>query len=673
MKAAWVTNLSDNVYRLASVGSTATTTELRQAVRRIDMSLKVGRKIETPLQALLGTLEVENLALHLQSIAVDHARRTCQRLMWFLYWQPNGAAPQTLQELERHYQPADDLSRTQAQFLQALLYFLETGLPEHLQSTLSALRKLLKDQTIRRKGVEVIAAAENITLEEAERYWDEACPNVVESVIGAAVQVALHSFENGAFENGFQVVEVVSEADLPSEWVDPALRPLAEVGNVLARRLQKAAESLDRWTPNFQDPCKQDYTRLSRLAELLRGRITAAMEWEVALQGWADALASAMSNDAVRRVNEQMEKISAMGRYSSDREKRTAAKELARRMGEARLILKAALELEISNMVRMRLQGLLLELEQMIAQLHPVLALEAKRANPFGREQASATDASKTRNARTRTFPWLLAALLFVVSLCAGVLYSWGGAVSTQQPSVLPESNVQEGSTNSNYRDISYTTTPNYSGSLSTALNPFQEPYQLYRAKQYSKAASAYAKAIQTGRNTFFGVPNEHYYYYGVCLRKSKQRSKAIWAFRTYLQNAQNGTYRADALKQLRSMGALRRLKIGAAPFGRGIYSGYCQLKIINDTHLDAVVEVVTPSNRSVRNFYIPASSWYRAASLPPGEYQLIIFRGLDWDNKAKQFTLDQQINTTEYFTLEQWSDGYSVYYTKMEGRLSQL
>ena len=151
------------------------------------------------------------------------------------------------------------------------------------------------------------------------------------------------------------------------------------------------------------------------------------------------------------------------------------------------------------------------------------------------------------------------------------------------------------------------------------------------------------------------------------------QRSKAIWAFRTYLQNAPNGAYRADALRQLRSMGALRRLKMGAAPFGRGVYSGYCQLKIINDTHLDAVVQVVTPYNRSVRNFYIPASSWYRADNLPPGEYQLVIFRGLDWDNKAKRFTLYQQTNTSEYFTLEQWSDGYSVYYTKTEGRLSQL
>lgn len=681
MKSVWVANLSDNVYRLAGVGGTATVAELRQAVKRIDLSLKVGQTVETPLQSLLGAQEMENLALHLQSVAVNPARRTCQRLMWFLYWQPSDAAPQTPEALEGHYTATNMLCRTQAQFLQAFLGFLETRSVEHLQTTLNALRELLNHKTIRRKGIEVIAEAEDIESEQAERYWDEARPLVAESVIGAAVQVALFSFENGAYEQGCKVVEAITEADLPSEWMEPALRPLAEVGNALARRLQEAAKSLDEWTPNFKDPCKQDYARLTRLAKLLRGRLTAAMEWEAALQGWTDALAHAMGNYAVRRVNEQMEKIGSMGWYTPDHEKRTAAKELARRMGEARHILKAALELETSEMTRMRLKGLFLEFEQMIAQMHPALILEAKRANPFASASSQGDETSESSGASPKRMFWLFVIIVMSISLCAWILNSTNTSNSSSSSppvesnfdSASDSSDYTATSSSSSYTDTSYTITPSMNGYYAPPRNPFQEPYRLYRAKQYSKAASAYANAIQNARYSIIGVPNEHYYYYGICLRKSKQRSKAIWAFRTYLQNEANGVYRSDALRQLREMGALRRLKMGAAPFGRGVYNGYCQLKIINDTHLDAVVQVVTPNNRSVRNFYIPASSWYRADSLPPGEYQLIIFRGLDWDNKAKRFTLYEQTHTSEYFTLEQWSDGYTIHYTRTEGRLSQL
>jgi hypothetical protein len=115
--------------------------------------------------------------------------------------------------------------------------------------------------------------------------------------------------------------------------------------------------------------------------------------------------------------------------------------------------------------------------------------------------------------------------------------------------------------------------------------------------------------------------------------------------------------------------------KLGSAPWGKGVRSGYSKLTVENGTETDAVVRLVRLGSRKrlVRNFYIPKGRRFTAKQIPPGQYVLRVAFGADWDRAARRFQANRSFSQTDPFQVTQERTADGVRYSRMRVTLHKV
>jgi hypothetical protein len=90
--------------------------------------------------------------------------------------------------------------------------------------------------------------------------------------------------------------------------------------------------------------------------------------------------------------------------------------------------------------------------------------------------------------------------------------------------------------------------------------------------------------------------------------------------------------------------------------------NGLGELKIRNDTNLDAIAKLVnTTINKSIFTVYIKANSTYVISKIKDGNYKLFFNLGNDWDADIKAFTVNSGYEVFEElfdFTTREYEEG---------------
>ncbi|MEM4408354.1 MAG: hypothetical protein QXI19_06390 [Candidatus Caldarchaeum sp.] len=656
-RQCWVPYLSDNVYRLTGLGSRTSLIQLRQAAKRIEAGLKVGIVSEVPLSTLLGDEEIKNLSNHIRQISADAVKLVCHKLMWFLDWSADDIDLQDINQIAKNVRRDTIACQIQSEFLEHLLRFISSHAPEELQESVLALDEWYSDDESDHYLTELVAREINLPLSQAQEILHLAQQIVAKAVLGVGVEIAIAHLESGDFSHGKDILTTIVDSPLEDDWEDAVLAKVSDYVLPIVSRIREAARTYRKWSPDSGDPHAHDCEKIMSLVNLLRGRVTQVIEWESVVQGWVDNLAMCMCNYAVERVNEILERLPLL-QHSSDYTKIDVLMTLRTRLLEAQGIIKQALNKRTSNEVKQHLTGTLRETQLLIDQIPPLPA--STFPGPYHRSPQDRPFLSPVMQKSHKPDPvescilsiLYRAAILVVVGLLFGIC-SWFNSCSNSEPS-------------SSSAPYSSTTT---SSGMSEYLRLQNEADLLYNSHKYSEAARSYAKVIRLARENNFLLVEDIYYKYGVALERSRNRSTAIWAYQTYLQRNQNGTYTSDALKRLTRLGIVSRPQTGRSVFGKGIYAGYSEIIIDNQTDRDAVVKIMQKTDRSskmIRDLYVRSNSRAIARQVPAGTYFLKVAYGVGWHKKQRKFLTNRSFSKSELFTVEQYHTGYSIQYSQI-------
>jgi hypothetical protein len=116
-------------------------------------------------------------------------------------------------------------------------------------------------------------------------------------------------------------------------------------------------------------------------------------------------------------------------------------------------------------------------------------------------------------------------------------------------------------------------------------------------------------------------------------------------------------------------------LRIGSAPLGRGVRSGYSTLTVENGTDTDALVRVIRflRGEQLIRNFYIPANRTFTAEEIPPGNYVLRVAFGKDWNVPERRFNFRRSFSQTETFEISEFETEDVTTFSKMRITLHKV
>lgn len=666
----WIPFLSDNVYRLTGVGSQTPLPQVRQAVKRVEAGLRVGINPEVPLSTLLGDEEIKNLTIHLQQISSDATRYICHKLLWFLDWSSDGINLQSVEDVVDNARCDSKLFAHQSDFLYNFFCFLENHDSESLEDSIAAFDSWYNDESSDDYFVSLISSELNISDSLARESLYDAQQIVAKTVLETSVNIAIGYLEHGDFLVGKQVLSVIVNSPLEDDWEDAVLMKVSNYAFPIINRIQEITRTYQNWHPSFTDPLAQDCEKLMSLVELLRGRVAQAREWESAVQAWIDKLAVSMSNYAVQQVNEILNRLPAI-QFSSNQTKINTLIELHARLQQAQQIIRQALSKKTSTDVKQNLSRILTETQQLIAQLPPIPASSSSPSyQPSGRNapvldeelwHRRFSEAARSRNAyqpdpvESCLFFIFYRILFFVIIiLLLGLCSSFRSCSSSGSSGDIQESVPYQVADNSH-------DSMEYIHLVSLANDAFN-------SRRYSEASQNFAKVIRLSREKGFLMSEDVYYKYGVALENSRNRSTALWAYQTYLTRNPTGEYASEALKKLEKLGIVSRPKTGQSPLGRGVYSGYSEIVIDNQTDRDALVKIVklgSSRHQVIRNLYVRAGSSARATQIPQGEYTVKVAYGKAWDKKRKKFLLEKSFSKSETFTIEEYRSGFAIHYSE--------
>ena len=649
-KSFWVPYLTDNIYRLTGLGTHADITQLRQAVRKIESGMRVGITPKVPFADYMGDTELPNLPNILQQISSDTIKYICHKIMWFPIWETELATKHD--PLDVYYRVVRSFEKGQPEhehsaFLCELVRFVQTGNSDDLRKCIKKLNELYEHDKFRDYIDWMIEQDRLKPPIEKNQLIENIKYNIAISVLEYALSVATHCLSEGDFEQGKSILEVIVDSPLEDDWEDAVLSRIHEYVSPILSKIRETTERTKLWRFEYEDPHHHDSERINALVSLLRGRLPSVLEWEKVLQDWIDKRALLACGESIEKVGRLLEKARST-KYLGKAEKISLLNELRSLLTQVEHVIQTALQMKVSQRVRAYLLENLQAAREMLDQL------------------PSASDVE--RSERSRSVSWLAIVGIALLMLCvfSSLATCAGSALMNEvQNSYYP--NLPQGNPPSQPYFVpaqNSATTSDTTSELGTIL---EEADALYRSKKFSLAASTYRKAIRTARQYAATIPAQVYYKYGVCCEKSKQRSDAIWAYTTYIQNSSYGDKFREAVAALKRLGVVSRPKSGASPIGGGIRSGYSRIVLVNRSQRDAFVELLAFDYNQltrVRDVYIRSGSQVTISKVPMGRYIIRVAYGELWDNKNKKFLINHSFSESDAFGVEERYTGYGVEYS---------
>ena len=320
--------LSDNVFRLAGIGSASPLRSLRQAVKRVEMGAKVGIRPYLALGDLLGDSEVENLSQILQKISSDPTECASHRILWFFYWNPESlnnlsdsslatqsSSSGTKNEKDRLLAKTSELiecvevrnhaSQIQKEFISCLLRFIIDEKANHLKELLEHYYQFC--ECCRHFLTELIVSDYNLAFDRAQEIADLALYRVAEVVLNTSIDISTKKFSENKVDEATSLIKVIVHSPLDDDWEDVALRRISQYADPIAKQIEDATRNLQECDINYANPYSNECQILLTLASLLKGRVTYALSWESTVQNWIDKIAIAKANRVIARLNTILE------------------------------------------------------------------------------------------------------------------------------------------------------------------------------------------------------------------------------------------------------------------------------------------------------------------------------------------------------------------------------
>lgn len=275
--------VSDNPFRLIGCSSDTSLSILKQKADAAARKLRVGLIEDCALSEEFGLEGVESLGIRVRDLAKNPIETCIYRMFWY---SDDMRVPDSLcSGTEVHEDSTDYLTPWLRFLVEPEGTLMSTVFSRWHETYLSG----INDQEL------LDHIGEDGFGDEAEA-WDtllEAQDRVGAHFLARASEIAADLVERGELQRGLEIVNSILESPLDDEDEDRAIRPIVEVGNRLARRIQEATNAILPLNQMLAPESPPEVATLNSLALSIGDRHPASNNWATILGQWYDGVAVA--------------------------------------------------------------------------------------------------------------------------------------------------------------------------------------------------------------------------------------------------------------------------------------------------------------------------------------------------------------------------------------------
>lgn len=263
--------ISDNPFRLCSVGAETLLPELRRKANSIATQAKVGIVPDVPLAHFFGNEEIERCADIVRQLNTDARLRTLYRIFWPLYLPPSSGTSYTLTDLDpvakRGKEPGYE---GQLDFLLHWYPFIVERRPEQLDAALSGFWKMYNDEQ-----------GDAILIGMLEREGERESKSIVHSVqdetrkflLNTATEIAIEEWQAGHANVTGGIIQAIQHSQFYNDERVQAFRRLVDYGD---RLIETFCHQLEEYADQSQaneywdaKPFEDAFELIARYQELI--------------------------------------------------------------------------------------------------------------------------------------------------------------------------------------------------------------------------------------------------------------------------------------------------------------------------------------------------------------------------------------------------------------------
>jgi hypothetical protein len=289
--------LTDNPFRILSIGSSETFVSVRKKADAAAKAAKVGLLPELPMSELLGAFDLEQLPQLIRGSFIDAKQRTCYRIMWPL-------SQESIPILSRGTMascsllPSEELA--QVRFLSSWHAYLDAGGPEDAAEAFERWEELYSTYAMDERLVGLLVAEDDLDPDSAYDVILQAQREVALTILRRVSTDAASSWDAGHSSIAAQLTKVVLNSPIEDDLEELAIEPVCDSANRLVERVEALIQELGEWRIGSSTEPPKEVTRLERISAALRGRLPSATDWDEAARRWTTALVWRMREEGLR-------------------------------------------------------------------------------------------------------------------------------------------------------------------------------------------------------------------------------------------------------------------------------------------------------------------------------------------------------------------------------------
>jgi len=289
--------LCENPFRALAVGSAEPIASLRRKADSAAKAAKVGLAPDVPYHDLLGTFQLEELPNAIRVMVTDSKRRTGYRLMWPLSKESiplisRGESAETIQI------PSEELA--QILFLNSWISYLNTGSAVDAADAFERWEELYVNEVMDQRLLELLIEEDDISRESALDIVLDAQRTIALSILSRVSADAASAWEAGQTSKAAQLIEAVLNSPIDDDLEEVALEPIADSAHRLEEIVQATINQMGEWQLGDSVEPPREVVQLERIANVMRGRLPAAKDWEDTAHRWMTALVWCMRQEGMR-------------------------------------------------------------------------------------------------------------------------------------------------------------------------------------------------------------------------------------------------------------------------------------------------------------------------------------------------------------------------------------